>query len=236
MPTKQLHHQVRNEKLASGSRFSLCSVQAGVCRPRRRLAEVFLVKRRWCPRALSPAYTNKVCEMAICEANACRQRLHNMFEGSWQRTPLTQIGMCWLGRRALWCWSMASTVSIWRSTSVSSSRAHGQCLMRTMIECFTTQDHHVTVDTIQARLATMAKPELYRFSAVGGPRNTEDCPGMSFCLPGNAAEVETALNDGASRPGIDRFVFFFFCTRVEVEKKTQPATATQHHDPPPSST
>ena len=40
------------------------------------------------------------------------------------------------------------------------------CLMRTMIECFTTQDHHVTVDTIQARLATMAKPELYRFSAV----------------------------------------------------------------------
>ena len=38
--------------------------------------------------------------------------------------------------------------------------------MRTMIECFPTQDDHVTVDTVLALLATLVKSELYRFSAV----------------------------------------------------------------------
>ena len=38
--------------------------------------------------------------------------------------------------------------------------------MTTMIECFTTQDDHVTVDTVEARLATTVKSELCKFSAV----------------------------------------------------------------------
>ena len=35
-----------------------------------------------------------------------------------------------------------------------------------MIECFLTQDDHPTVDTVQARLATHVKSELYKFNAV----------------------------------------------------------------------
>ena len=38
------------------------------------------MKRRWCPRASVPAYTHKVCEVAIAEAKECRQRLPSIFE------------------------------------------------------------------------------------------------------------------------------------------------------------
>ena len=38
--------------------------------------------------------------------------------------------------------------------------------MTTMIECFTTQDDHVTVDTVEDGLATTVKSELCKFSAV----------------------------------------------------------------------
>ena len=125
------------------------------------------------------------------------------------RTPLTHLGLCWLGRRSTWCWSMASTgvhlAIYWRLIESDS----GSCLIRTMIGCFPTQDDHVTVDTVQARLAPTVKSELCKSSAVADKEKLKIIQRYvrSVCQ-GMRLEVETALNDAAMRPAIDRFVFF----------------------------
>ena len=71
------------------------------------------------------------------------------------------------------------------------------------------QDDHVTVDIVQARLATLVESELYKFSAVADQEklNIVQMYVRPVCL-GMRLEVETALNDVALRPPIDRFVFF----------------------------
>ena len=56
-------------------------------------------------------------------------------------------------------------MSICRPASVSSNRLE-VVFDDGDDECFTTQDDHVTVDTVQARLATTVKSELCKFSAV----------------------------------------------------------------------
>ena len=98
------------------------------------------------------------------------------------------------------------------------------CLMRTMIECFTTQDDHVTVDTVQAVAGEVGVVQVQRS---GGPRETEYlhvyvrvlCQRMRL-------EMEAALNDGALRPSIDRFVFSVHAVEVT---EVQPATTTTKH-------
>ena len=104
----------------------------------------------------------------------------------------------------------------------------GSCLMRTTIECFSTQDDHVIVGTVQSRLTTMVKSELYKCSAVAEKEKLKIDKGYvrSICQ-GMRHEVETAPNDVAWRPANDRFVVFVH----GVEVKEPPTTTTNQNGP-----
>ena len=67
--------------------------------------------------------------------------------------------------------------------------------MTTMIECFTTQDDHVTVDTVEASwLATTVKSELCKFSAVADQEKLKIIQGHVLLVSqGTRLEAATAL-------------------------------------------
>ena len=93
----------------------------------------------------------------------------------------------------------------------------GLCSMRTMIEDFSAQDDNVAVDTVWARLATMVKSELYKFSAVADQEKLNIIQACArLVCQGMRPEVESALHDIALMPAIDRFDLFVH--GVEVKK------------------
>ena len=84
------------------------------------------------PQGMAPAYTNKVCEVAIAEAKECRQRLQSMFEKAGTDSADT-ISYVQFG-------APRSLVSVDGDYSVDLAIykrlvESGSCLMRTMIEC-----------------------------------------------------------------------------------------------------
>ena len=117
------------------------------------------------PKGLVTTTANKVCHVAIAEAKECRQRLQSVLEKAGADTVDT-FGFVLVGApRHLvsvdgeYSVDLAIHESLIESGSVS-------CLMETMIDCFATRDVHVTVDTVQAQLATLVKSELHKFSFV----------------------------------------------------------------------
>ena len=83
---------------------------------------------------------------------------------------------------------------------------------------------HVTVDTVQARLETMVKSELCKFSAVADQEKRKIIQVCLVCQ-GMRPEVETALKHVALRPAVDRFVLFEH--EGDVRKKR---AARDHHE------
>ena len=75
------------------------------------------------PKGCVPAYTNKMCEVAIAEAKEHRQTLQSMFVGA----PRHLVSVD--GENSV---DLAINVLLTKSGS-------GSCLIRTMIECFPTQ-------------------------------------------------------------------------------------------------
>ena len=90
------------------------------------------------PKGCVPAYTNKMCEVAIAEAKEHRQTLQSMFVGAPRH--LVSVG----GENSV---DLAICVRL-------------------------TKSDHATVDTVQARLATLVKSELYKFSALKWRRHS----------------------------------------------------------------
>ena len=119
---------------------------------------------------LCPAFINKVCKLAIAEAKECRQ---SMLEKAGADTTDTHRYVLVGAPRHLLSVDVEHSVDLAICERLIESGS-GLCLVRMMIECFLTQDHHVTVDTVQARLATHVKSEFHKLSAVCAsslPRN-----------------------------------------------------------------
>ena len=144
---------------------------------------------------------------AIADAKECRQRPQSMFEKAGADAADT-IRSCWgAAQHGVGRWSV-------------------QCFDLEIYERLTVFYDHVTVDTVQARVATMVTLEVYKFSAVADQEKLKIILG---CVCVYRLEVKTFLNDVTLRPAIDRFVFFVHA--VGVKKKGQPATTTNHHGP-----
>ena len=177
---------------------------SGRAPPTTEICRCCLVKRRWCPRALHPHSQTRCARWPSPKqrnagrgSKACMRRL--------ARTPLTQLGV--VG-------APLNLVSVEGQYSVDLA----------IYERLAVFYDHATVDTVQARVATMVTLEVYKFSAVADQETLEIILG---CVCVYRLEVKTFLNDVTLRPAIDRFVCFF-CTRGRDQEE---GAARDHLEP-----
>ena len=140
-----LNFILKTETCKDGNKGSIFTLQrsSGRVPSTTEICRSCLLRRRCCPRALSPAYTNQVCEVAIAEAKECTQRIQSMFEKAAADTTDTF--------RYVLVGAPRNLVSVGGEYSVDLAicerlieSGSGSFLKRMVIACFPTQDGHVT--------------------------------------------------------------------------------------------